>query len=264
MSKRVLQIGFGNIGSEVFEDYRHTLVAEGHTYMVTDLVKEIPQGYEWDEEPVDLAIVMVDTRPTRYGDGFDYRDVETVLSQYADLAAFFLVRSTVSRGFFDLPTYQAMRNRIGLSPEFNGATPFANRRDTPLGFEMFTYNVPQWFVDATTRGKAVFGNPREVALAKLAENAFLALKVTFFHELILGANARGIEGEEVRRLVTTDPRIGEANSFMPQPGWTSHCYDKDVPAYARLTDSKIVERAIRINANRLLPLREQDDPNTRP
>lgn len=45
MSKRVLQIGFGNIGSAVFEDYRLSLAAAGHTYMVMDLVKEIPQGY---------------------------------------------------------------------------------------------------------------------------------------------------------------------------------------------------------------------------
>lgn len=209
---------------------------------------------------------MVDTRPTDGGDGFDYSDVEAVLEQYRHLTAFFLVRSTVSSGFFDLPLYRAMQDRIGLSPEFNGATHFANRRDTPLGFEMFTYNVPQWFTEDSTsdHDELVFGNPREVALAKLAENAFLALKVTFFHELILGANAAGIEGEEVRRLVTTDPRIGEANSFMPQPGWTSHCYDKDVPAYEELTGSKIVQAALRINANRLLPLRELDDPNTRP
>lgn len=249
---RVLQVGFGAIGSEVFRDYRRTLIE--HSYMVTDLVKPAPAGYEWDGDPVDLAIVMVDTRPSSEGDGFDYGDLLAALEEYRYHAEFLVVRSTVGLGLLDLPRFTVMADRVGFSPEFNGATKFSNRQDNPLGFEVFTPNVPAWFRNATTEGRQVIAPAAEVALAKLAENAFLAMKVTFFHEMILGANALGLDGETVRRVVTSDPRIGDANSFMESPGWSSHCYDKDVPAFARAVDSLLIHAAIHVNRVRLLPL----------
>lgn len=251
---RVLQIGYGAIGSEVFRDYRRTL--QDHEYMVTDLVKPSPPGYEYDGGEVDLAVVMVDTRPTPVGDGLDYSDLLGVLDEYADRAEFFLVRSTVGLGLFEHPRFLPYADRVGFSPEFNGATKWANRIDTPLGIEVFTPNVPAWFREATTEGRQVLGTPEEVAIAKLAENAFLALKVTFFHEMILSLNAQGIDGESVRRIVTSDPRIGDANSYMEEPGWTSHCYDKDVPSFARLTGSRLVAAAQAINLDSLLPARK--------
>lgn len=248
---RVLQVGFGVIGSEVFRDYQRTL--RDHEYMITDLAKAAPAGHVWDGKRVDLAIIMVDTRPSVFGDGFDYGDLLGAIEEYEDLADFILVRSTVGPGLFIEPRYLRLEDRIGFSPEFNGATPFANRLDTPLGFEVFTPNVPAWFRDATTEGEQVIAGPREVSFAKLAENAFLATKVTFFHEMILGARAMGLDGEEVRRVVTSDPRIGPANSYMVEPGWSSHCYDKDVPAFAEAVDSDLVRAAIHVNQVKLLP-----------
>jgi UDP-glucose 6-dehydrogenase len=245
---RVLQVGYGAIGREVFRDYRRTL--QDHTYMVTDLVKSVPSGYEWDGGDVDLAIVMVDTRPAS-GGGFDYSDLLGALEEYDDVAAFLLVRSTVGPDLLDLERFRALSHKVGFSPEFNGATPYANRIDTPLGFEAYTANVPEWFRDLTTRGVQVIADAKVLALAKLAENAFLATKVTFFHELILGADALGIDGQEVRRVVTHDPRIGEANSFMVEPGWSSHCYNKDVPAFAEAVDSWLVRAAIETNQRKL-------------
>lgn len=252
---RVLQVGFGAIGSQVFLDYQHTL--RDHTYMVTDLVKPAPAGHEYDGEPVDVAVIMVDTRPRTGGDGFDYRDLATAILEYRDVAEFFVIRSTVGPDWFRTPLYLRLQDRIGFSPEFNGATHWANRQDLPLGFEVFSDNVPAWFAQAQAGdSQIVVAGPREVSLAKLAENAFLALKVTFFHEMILAANAQGLDGEEVRRVLTTDPRINPHNSYMLQPGWTSHCYDKDVPAYAQQIDSEVIRAAMEVNERHLLPARE--------
>lgn len=56
--KRVLLVGYGNIGSEVFKDYGPRL-APG--FMVTDLRVPVPAGFEWDGERVDVAVICVDT-----------------------------------------------------------------------------------------------------------------------------------------------------------------------------------------------------------
>lgn len=252
---RVLQVGFGAIGSQVFLDYQYGL--RDHTYMVTDLVKPSPAGHEYDGGRVDIAILMVDTRPSPTGDGFDYSDLIGAILEYETRAEFFVIRSTVGPYLFGHPVYLRLAHRIGFSPEFNGATKWSNRQDNPLGFEMFSVNVPVWFALAQAQGaRLIFGDPREVSLAKMAENAFLALKVTFFHEMILAANEMGLDGEQVRYLLTQDPRIGDANSFMEEPGWTSHCYDKDVPAYAQMIDSEVIRAAMEVNERHLLPSRK--------
>jgi UDP-glucose 6-dehydrogenase len=251
---RVLQVGFGNIGREVFADW----APHFEEYMVVDLVQPIPDGHDWDGGRVDVAVILVDT-PTgvAWGDGFDYSALTHAIVEYVKHADFLLIRSTVSLGFLSHPAYEGgYADMIGFSPEFYGATKWSNRQAVTMGFTMMTSNVPPEFVAHIPTLQIVFGTPEEVIVAKLAENAFLATKVTFFHELALMCKQEGIDFEQVRGLTTMDPRIGPDHSFMEEPGWQSHCFDKDVPAFATLGPSdSVVERVIESN-RRLLGLRE--------
>ncbi len=259
---RVLQVGYGVIGREVFTDYSTALTDAGHEYMVTDLYKSAPSGHEWDGDPIDLAVILVNT-PARGGGLFDYHDLLNAAWEYMDLASFILIRSTVGLDFLSTPLYRSMSGKIGFSPEFYGATKWSRRGLLDMGFTIFTRNVPEWFMEAVEPGwpaGAVLAEPGEVILAKLAENAYLATKVTFFHELQIAARAHGLDPESVRRIVTRDPRIGPAHSFLEEPGWTSHCFDKDVPAYARTVDSGLVRAAINVNRSALLPARKSPVP----
>lgn len=251
--RRVLQVGFGNIGREVFADYS----ARIPNYMVVDLTHPIPDGYEWDGEGVDLAVILVDTPPGSSHDGYDYTALARAIEDYQSVADFLLIRSTVSLGFLAHNSYVAWQDRIGFSPEFYGATKWSNRDAIDIDWTVFTANVPLWFQQSVepVEHHRMTGAPEEVILAKLTENAYLATKVTFFHELALLCRQEGIDFERVRRIVTADPRIGPDHSHVEQLGWQSHCFDKDVPAFARLGPSdSIVERAIESN-RRLLSLR---------
>lgn len=259
---RVLQVGFGQIGREIALSYMVPLAERGHEFFITDLYKPVPEGFEWDDQPVDIAVIVVNTPAAAAhgsGDGFDYSDLLTAVRTYLAHAKFILIRSTVGPHFFETALYRAHAERIGLAPEFYGATKWSRRAVLDMGFSIFTGNTPRWFREATAGGTdIIIGTPREVALAKLAENAYLATKVTFFHELQIAAERMGIDGEVVRSIVTADPRIGPSHSFLEEPGWQSHCFDKDVPAYARAVDSYVVQSAVIAN-QRLLAMRNTGD-----
>ncbi|AXH70199.1 UDP-glucose dehydrogenase [Microbacterium phage KaiHaiDragon] len=256
---RVLQVGYGVIGREVFTDYAPALAAAGHAYMVRDIATDAPEGYEWDGQRVDLAVILVNT-PRSEGGGFDHSDLLTAVRQYRDVADFILIRSTVTPSFLDTALYRSMTARIGFAPEFYGATQWSRRGVLQMGFSIFTGNVPLWFRRAVSEGEEVVATPIEVILAKLAENAYLATKVTFFHELHLAAERYGADPETVRSIVAHDPRIGDAHTYMVEPGWTSHCFDKDVPEYAAYADSTLVRAAILANRATLLPARKSPVP----
>lgn len=253
---RVLQAGFGAIGKEVWTDYAPAL--QFHTYMVTDPRVPAPEGYEWDGDPVDLAVILVDTPRGDTDDGFEYGDLLAATEQYLEIAGFVLIRSTVGPGFLDTPIYRDNVERIGLAPEFYGSTKWSSRGVLTLGFSIFTPNVPDWFVKAAGRGEILVAEPLDTVIAKLAENAFLAMKVTFFHELALTCDKLGADFESVRELVTSDPRITPHHSHVEELGWTSHCMDKDVPAFTLLgggAHTELVQAAIQVNTERLLPRR---------
>lgn len=239
-------MGFGTIGREVFADW--SAAFERDTYMVTDLTQTIPEGHEWDGEPVDVAVILVDTPRLRDYDGFDYRALCRAIEQYESVADFILVRSTVSLGFLTEPTYVANAARIGFSPEFYGATKWSSRAVLDIPFTVFTSNTPWGVIERVGGNPVLLGTPEEVIVAKLAENAFLATKVTFFHELALLCAREGIDFENVRSITTSDPRIGAAHSHMEEYGWQSHCFDKDVPAFVRLgPETTLVAQVIDAN-----------------
>lgn len=253
---RALQVGYGAIGQEVYRDYGTRFLETPHEYMVTDLYKAAPTGSEWDGNPVDIAVILVNT-PSRGHGQFDYTDLLTAVREYIDLASYILIRSTVGLDFLQSPLYRAFSGKIGFSPEFYGATKYSRRAVLDMGFSIFSGSVPRWFRDIVAEGEVMGGSAAEVILAKLAENAYLATKVTFFHELQLAAERYGADPETVRSIVASDPRIGHAHTFMDdEPGWTSHCFDKDVPAYAETVDSTLVRGAILANRATLLPLRK--------
>lgn len=250
-SKRVLLVGQGRIGREVFAEYREIMVDV--VLMVTDPAVPSPQGFEWDGQPVDVAVVMVDTpADDRQLSFYDY-DQLIVATEWSLLVAdAVIIRSTVSVDFFDSPVYRAHPDRIGFCPEFYGTTRHSRRDVIDLGFVAFSHGVPHWFANLACVGttKQMWGSAQEVVLAKLAENAYLATKVTFFHELRRLCQSLGASFEAVRELVTADPRINPYHSYCDDgPGWDSHCWNKDVPAYTGLGfDTQLVQAVRSINA----------------
>ena len=75
---------------------------------------------------------------------------------------------------------------------------------------------------------------KTAAMVKYSENAFLAMRVTFFNEIYKMHKAQGCEStyEEFAEMVGLDERIGQSHSKVPGSdgkfGWDSHCFNKDL------------------------------------
>lgn len=239
----MLQVGLGRIGRPIFDEYVEHL----DELMAVDPAVDVPESHGWDGWGVDLAVIVVDT-PGRDG-RYDYSALAVAVGQYARVSRFLLIRSTVGLDFLDHPVYVKHAARIGFAPEFYGTTDASRRGALELGFSIFSSNVPRWFVETVGVGTVLRGSPAEVIVAKLAENAFLATKVTFFHELWVLCEKHALDFESVRAIVTADPRIVSGHSACDgHLGWSSHCFDKDVPVFAGLlSEGGLVSAMLAVN-----------------
>ncbi|UCC44611.1 MAG: UDP-glucose/GDP-mannose dehydrogenase family protein [Candidatus Zixiibacteriota bacterium] len=92
-------------------------------------------------------------------------------------------------------------------------------------------------------------------LIKLASNAFIAMELSFVNELSDLCGSLRIQGSEVVRGMSLDPRVG-IGELSPGPGWGGPCLAKDASelvafAAERNLQFKLIESAIESNARRI-------------
>ena len=83
-------------------------------------------------------------------------------------------------------------------------------------------------------------------LVKYMENAYLATKVTFCNEFFRIAQHYKVDYEDLRELVTLDPRIDPSHTFVyrSHPWYDSHCLNKDVAAIAEDSNSSFLKNIV--------------------
>lgn len=89
------------------------------------------------------------------------------------------------------------------------------------------------------RHKFRLTDAKTAELVKYMENSYLATKVTFCNAFYRIAEHYNINYEDVRELVTLDPRIDASHTFVyrDHPYYDSHCLNKDVRAIAEDSNS---------------------------
>ncbi len=98
---------------------------------------------------------------------------------------------------------------------------------------------------------------RSAELAKLAANAYLAVKISFANEIAALAEQTGADYPSIAHSMGLDPRIGP-HFLAAGLGFGGSCLPKDTRALVRMADEAgapqtVVEAAVRANA--MLPLR---------
>ncbi len=86
---------------------------------------------------------------------------------------------------------------------------------------------------APLRAPVVYTDPATAELSKLASNAFLATKVSFANALSQISAAVGADGEQLGRVLSLDPRIGQSH-LRPGLGYGGSCLPKDLAAIENL------------------------------
>ncbi len=83
--------------------------------------------------------------------------------------------------------------------------------------------------------KLMFMDVRAAELTKYAANAMLATKISFMNELSQIAERLGVDIEQVREGIGSDPRIGY-HFIYPGCGYGGSCFPKDVQALTRIAN----------------------------
>jgi UDP-glucose 6-dehydrogenase len=212
-----------------------------------------------DFNKYDYIIVCVDT--TKDGPD-DYYILESVLddlnsSQYPGLVA---IRSTVSPEKIAIWDKKYVLNYI-MFPEFMPQRDGGLVTDTAwiavLGgaeesTKDFANNVLIKYGYPAEIESYFYVSKEEAAIIKLADNAALSTKLTYFNMIYKICEKFGVSYEVVRNAVGSDDRIGIAHSIVPSPddglfGFGGHCLPKDLLVIADLDKYGFFDKIRQIN-----------------
>lgn len=88
--------------------------------------------------------------------------------------------------------------------------------------------------------KLIFMDVRAAELTKYAANAMLATKISFMNELAVIAEQLGVDMEQVRHGIGSDPRIGY-HFIYPGCGYGGSCFPKDIQALVHTAEEVDVD-----------------------
>jgi len=245
-------IGYGNVGKAV-----HSLLRAKFDVELYDPPLAI--GLDCDQSTWEAAFVCVPTPPAPDG-SCDVSIVREAVS-VVPASVLLICHSTVAVGTTDILIEERGGN-IVFSPEFVGTTPghlYADLSGLPFlilgGYEPALGRAEDIcrlaYGPKTTILKTL---PRTAELVKYADNAYLALKVTFFNELYDLAQALSIDFEELRSLLLSDSRVGTSHSLVypAARGFSGECLPKDASALLAMAvgagvNLETVSAAVRAN-----------------
>ena len=203
----------------------------------------------------DAVIVCVST--PKNGDGScNISNVHQVIDD-SPLGVPILIKSTLSlEGWEHIKTAFPYRE-ISFSPEFLRADTanqdFLNQKYMIIGNDTDDSFWAQLFTKRFKRIRIHHCTNEEAITVKYAENAFLALKVSFFNQVFDFCKAADVDFDEVRYHLCLDERIGDDHSFITKErGWGGHCLPKDTQALLHTADQfgasfSLIEEAIKYN-----------------
>ena len=231
--------GYGYVGQafyETFKDLEHCeIVDPKHTKnKITD----------FDATHVVVAV----STPESEDGACDMTNVRDVVGQCTTEQQI-MIKSTIS-----IEGWQQLRkdfpdHRLTFSPEFLRAkSATKDFQDTN-----HIYLAGQWSHSWITLLKKRFPTaiysirktPEELIAGKYFRNAYLATKVTFFNQVHDMCEKMGMKFEQVREIITDDPRIGRDHSEVTEErGFGGHCLPKDTLAITKTADIADVDLSI--------------------
>lgn len=180
----------------------------------------------------DAIIVCVSTPQNEISGHCDVTNVCDVIDAAPDVPI--LIKSTISPEGWRLITDTCANKNVTFSPEYLRAAHWDKDIEECKDFYMGGASTNFWadlFRFARGNINVHIAEPVELILSKQLRNSFLALKVTYFNQVYDYCAGEGVDFESVRKLITSDPRIGPSHSFVTEErGFGGHCLPKDTRA----------------------------------
>mgnify|MGYP001168063447 FL=1 len=249
---KVMIVGHGFVGSAIaslFSDEEKLIVDPKFNNNTIN---------EWPGCPFDAVFVSVDTPKA---EGFKLLDsILSKLDYWMPARTPVCCKSTATPEFYYNAAKKYKNIRVLHSPEYlNKSNPikmFQEQKFFIIGGERnAAMQVGHIFKSRLNHVKDIrYTDIRTAAMVKYSENAFLALRVTFFNELYKMHKAQGCEStyEEFAEMVGLDERIGQSHNKVPGSdgkfGWDSHCFNKDLYELEKFGGSSLIKFIRELNA----------------
>lgn len=242
---KVLIVGYGFVGSAVGS------IFEDHEKVIIDPKINDDKISNHKLQFFDAVFVSVDT-PKAEG----FKLLDSVLSELNETmipGTPVCCKSTATPEFYSDVVERYSNLRILHSPEYlNKSNPikmFQEQKFFIIGGEYdAAKKVANIFESRLNHVRNIrITDIKTAALVKYSENAFLALRVTFFNEMYLAHKNQGCESsyEDFVEMLGLDERIGHSHSQVPgsdgKYGWESHCLTKDNYELEKFSGSPLIK-----------------------
>jgi UDP-glucose 6-dehydrogenase len=247
---KILIVGAGKVGTA-------TGLALANNVAYHDPYKGIVNDNYSDYEHVVICVDTVQKGPE------DYNDLESVLDElesknYNGVA---VIRSTVSptkisewnsKYSFDyimFPEFMSQQEGRLITDEAWTVVLGGHKDQTAVfGSKLYSSGYPG------EREIYRHVTKEEACIIKLADNAGLSAKLTYFNAVYKICEKFGASYENVRNVIGMDSRIGIQHSIVPSPddgkfGFGGHCLPKDILAIAEIDDLGYFKVIDEINKN---------------
>lgn len=238
--KNIGVIGYGFVGSAVAEGFKKVA-----NVLVYDKYKNLDE-FEMVVNKSEIIFVCVPTPQKPNGD-IDLSIMDEVMFKLSEKIEdtdnkIIVLKSTITPGTTDSYVKKYPNLKIIFNPEFlteaNSFGDFINPSRTVLGGDDKYCKIVSEIYH-----KLYENNPRPIyltcaisaELVKYVCNSFLALKIGYFNEIYQLCEKLDINYEDVKSMVTSDPRIGGSHTNIPGSdgkfGWGGNCFTKDTNAF---------------------------------
>jgi len=239
-------IGCGFVGETVANFLEKHLV---------DVVRVDPAKYQTklSETRTCEAFILCLPTPEKEDGSCDDSAIKAILSMI-DISKPILLKSTVTPDLM-----QSYPKSVTYNPEFLRANSaeqdFQNQEVFILGGDneehmQFWENT---FVPYLNKAIVKRVSRNTASMIKYTHNAWLALKVAFFHELYLNTRSTNISYSDLTSTLGYMKNIGPSHMIAPnfegKFGYGGHCFPKDVKALTNMTDHSILKQLIESNDN---------------
>lgn len=257
-SYNVLVVGYGNIGSHLYDELN---VPGVNLYVYDPYKDDDKENFTKDlimlwKIDFDLAFICVPTEMREDGScdtGQVFDAVYTVNKK--SRTKVIVVKSTVPVGTCDMLSKSI--SNIVFSPEYYGTTIHAPKSPdfVILGGEkkLCTEVANFYYTVKSSALRVKYTNFKTAELAKYMENCFLAMKVAFCSEFAIISEQFDIDYPELREIFIMDERMGDSHTLIhpEQPYYDSHCLNKDIPGLIKQSEeSKLMQAVNSINKER--------------
>lgn len=260
MSK-ILLCGYGAIGRRMAPEYEmlgslDIFDPNFHTqgFFIDERESKIFTVFECISNHYDFAILCLPT-PTIDGK-CDASIVYDMVRRLQGIADIIVIRSTIPVGTTN--DINCEFKNVIFCPEFYGTTQHQTKSDFLIlgGNRNLCNKFAQLYYKIKPADFKIkfYDNPSTAEMIKYMENCYLATKVVFCNSFAEACKKAGVEYDDVREGVLMDERINPSHTIVyeNQPFYDSHCFNKDIPAFAHQFDDEFMKMVDTINSKRKL------------